>query len=197
MSRLRWLPVLALFAALGTTLPARADSSTLTFRDPSGDWQVPSQDVVTVTLRSVSSQAKHWLEADITLAAPVGPTYTTYTVAFQIGSSCYALATSTVNGGPLQQSAGGASVSPSSFSEVPCTDPGVQPTGAPAASMARGSTVQIRAPYALGLRRGMRVTAVGFAVGTQPIESWVGLGAKSVSPTIGDFGATDKTLTLR
>src|SRR3954447_27055216 len=146
MSRLRWIPILAVLAALSVTLPARADSSTLTFSDPSGDWQVSSQDVVHVTLRSVSSQAKHWLEANITLASPVGPAYTTYTVAFQIGRTCYALATTTVNGGPLQQSAGGASIRPASLSEVPCTDAGAQPTGAPATSMARGKTVQIRAP---------------------------------------------------
>lgn len=197
MSRLRWLPVLALLAALGTTLPARADSSTLTFRDPTGDWQVSSQDVVTVTLRSVSNHATHWLEADVSLAAPVGPAYTSYVVAFQIGRSCYALATSTANGAPLQQSAGGASVRASSFSVTSCTDPGVRPTGAPATSMTRGSMVQIRTPYALGLRRGMQVSAIGVAVGTEPIESWVGIGSKSASPTVGDFGATDRTLTLR
>ena len=198
MSRLRWLPIMSVLAALSITLPARADSSTLSFTDPSGDWQVASQDIVKVTLRSVSDRAAHWLEADVTLAAPVGPAYTTYIVNFQIGQTCYSLATITTNGKPAQQSAGGASVTSSGLSAVPCNAaPTVQPTNAPATSTAKGTAVQIRAPYALGLRPGARLTAITVAVGTEPIQMKVSVGAKNVVPTNGDFAATKATLPLR
>ena len=197
MSRLRWLPILSVLAALSLALPARADSSALTFADPIGDWQVASQDVVTVTLRSVSDRGTHVLAADITLAAPVGPAYTTYAVSFRIGQTCYALATITVNGKPAQQSTGGVTTIPSSFSAASCTYSGPTTTSAPATSAVQNSTVQIRAPYALGLRRGARVSDINVAVGTQPMEMYVGVGPKNVAPATGDFAATLATLPLR
>lgn len=197
MSRLRWLPILSVLAALSVTLPARADSSALTFTDPSGDWQVASQDVVKVTLRSLSDRGKHVLAADITLAAPAGPAYTSYIVSFRIGQTCYALATTTVNGKPAQQSAGDVTTTPASFSSASCTYSGPTTTNAPATSAVQNSTVQIRAPYALGLRRGARVSAINVAVGTEPTQSYVGVGPKNVAPATGDFASTLATLPLR
>jgi len=196
MGRVRWLPVVALLGALSMALPARADSNTLTFKDPSGDWAVAAQDIVQVTLRSVSDRSGHWLDAHISLAAPVGPAYTTYVVTFQIGPTCYALATSTVNGAPVQQSAGGASISPASLASATCTNAGPM-TGAPATSVAHGSTVEIRAPYALGLRRGLRATGVTVAVGTQPVQVRVGIGSTTPAVSTGDFATTNAVFALR
>lgn len=197
MSRLRWLPILSVAAVLSITLPARADSSSLTFTDPAGDWQVASQDIVKVTLRSVSAASKHWLEADITLAAPVGAAYTSYVVSFRAGNTCYALATSTVNGAPAQHSAGDASMTPSSLSAASCSDTAAQPTGASATAAVHSSTLQIRAPYALGLRRGLRLQDVGAVVGTQYVEAGISVGANQFSPATGDLASTKQRLSLR
>jgi hypothetical protein len=197
MSRLRWVPILSVLAALSLTLPARASTSTLTITDPSGDWQVGSQDIVKLTLRSLSEHGKHVLVADIDLASPVGPAYTAYIVNFRIGVTCYALATTTVNGQPAQQSAGGASTTPSSLSAAPCAYSSPASTGAAATSLARGSSVEIREPYALGLRPGLRLTAINVAVGTEPTEMYIGVGAKNIAPATGDFATTKATLPLR
>jgi len=197
MSRLRWLPILSVLAALSVTLPARADSSTLTFTDASGDWQVASQDIIKVTLRSLSQHGEHVLAADITLAAPAGPAYTLYIVSFRVGQTCYTLATATINGQPAQQSAGGASATSSNLGATSCAYSGPMGSSAPASSMVQGSTVQIRAPYALGLRRGLRVTDVNVAVGTEPTEMYVGVGPKNIAPATGDFATTKAALPLR
>ena len=196
--KLRWLTAAAVTTITLAALPAHAAPSSVTFTDRAGDWSVPSQDVVKVTMQSTLRGTVHVVSVDITLAAPVGPAYTFYVLGFRNGGTCYGLQAETANGGPAGYAAGGASAVAADLNAVDCTGSGVQQaTTAPATVAVHGATVHISADYALGLRPGLRVDDIGVAVGTEPIQSGVFVGTKQVSPNTGDFAFTTALLTLR
>ena len=196
--RMRWMPAIALTAIALAAVPAHAAPASVTFTDPAGDWSVPSQDVIKVTVQSALRGAIHVVSVDITLAAPVGPEYTLYALSFRSGATCYGMSAETANGASTGYSAGGASSVPAALSATDCNyDATKQPTTAPATVTVHGATIHISADYALGLRPGLRVKDIGVAVGTEPTHSSVFIGSKGVTPDTGDFAFTRSLLTLR
>jgi hypothetical protein len=83
------------------------------------------------------------------------------------------------------------------LSAVSCAEFAAQPASAPATATVTGAVVRIRAPYALGLRRGARASAINAAVGSEPLQVNAAVGATTVSPAGGDLAATKAGLALR
>jgi hypothetical protein len=133
--------------------PAVAAPRAATLNDPKGDWPVAGQDVLSARVTSVRVAGRPALVGALSLsAAPDAPTQ--YSVAVAAGCDSWLLS---VRGlGTDLQDARIEHLACSGLAEYATRQAEV----ADATAVVRGNTVEITAPYALGLRRGVKVTSM-------------------------------------
>lgn len=177
----RLLALLALAAAAATGAPAVAATSTTAkpqIHDGTGDWAVPSQDILDGT---VSATAKTITATVRLAAAPVPGLATTYAVSFLVGCKSY-VASYHWTGIPQTESA--------SLAEYACPSPSAsgpnlppQPTATyQATGSVSGTTYRISFATLSGLRPKTKVYAAAFAA-TPPVTL-----AATTDPSKDDIG---------
>ena len=178
--------LLAAVAAATLASPALAAPSSVTVSDPAGDWPVTSQDVRRVRL---SSDGKSVTLAFELVAAPDATTR--YQGYFATADYC--------NQGWIVNAIGaGTATAKADLSRTTC-DPagGIVATETSAATMkVRGTTVEVTAPYALGVKRGLTVRYFNGAAST--VLAAVGAGMDSATFLwTGDIAIGEVTYRLR
>jgi hypothetical protein len=150
---MRLLLIATAAAAAVLAAPAVAAPRAATLADPKGDWPVPSQDVLAARVTSARVAGAPALVATLTLAAaPDAPTQ--YSVA--VGSGCDSWLLSVRNLGTDLEDARIEHVVCYALTDYPTKQTEVEH----ATATVRGTTVEITAPYTLGLKRGTRITSM-------------------------------------
>jgi hypothetical protein len=150
---MRLLVIATAAAAAVLAAPAVAAPRAATLNDPKGDWPVASQDVLSARVTSVRVAGRPALVAALTLAAaPDAPTQ--YSVAVTAGCDSWLLSVRNL----------GTDLEDARIEHVVCYDLADYPTRQTeiehATATVRGTTVEITAPYTLGLKRGTKVTSL-------------------------------------
>jgi hypothetical protein len=163
----------ALVAGVATFTSTAQAAPSPQVRDPKGDWQVASQDVLSARVSSVRVGGKPALRGELTMAAaPDVPT--TYNLYFYVGCVTYQFA---------YDWRVDAAHSAAKFvrSDCPTSDTDVLPKthDFPATVTAKGTTLTWVAPYAGGIARGTKVSGFAALVFTTPVfvdegDSWTG-----------------------
>jgi hypothetical protein len=148
------LSAVAMLAAASLAAPATAAvPAKAVVTDPSGDWPVASQDITGVQVSTVRVGRTPALRAVLTLSAAPDPV-SQYYVALSTGCDWWMLSTRNVS---IEQ--------PQSIRLVHgrCgvaeSATGDHPTSAATLSVS-GNTLVLTAPYALGLKKGLRITSI-------------------------------------
>ncbi len=174
--------VLAAIAAALLAAPAGA-ASPAAITDAKGDWPVASQDVVGVTVSTVPGNA---LRAVLTLATAPDAT-TQYGVGVIAGCDSWTLEARGTEAA-LKHYVCGSGVGAAT----------AQPDVSAATVTTKGNTVVITAPYANGLRRGLRIDGVNAAASVYFTGVFGGSSlTPSVAVTSGDFAYGQVAYVLR
>jgi hypothetical protein len=149
----------AVVAALLAAAPAGATSRVAATRngikDAAGDWPVASQDILDVRLSNVRLGRAPALRAVITLAAPADGVAQYGVGAVGRGCDSWGLSARNIGGGDLQDARLTHYVCGSATDPVTKTYDSV-----PAVVTVTGNTVTLTAPYAVGLKKGLRFASM-------------------------------------
>jgi hypothetical protein len=143
----------AVAAALLAAAPATAAVPTqATVTDAKGDWPVASHDITRVHVSTVRVGRTPALRAVLTLSAPPDA-LSQYYVSVSTGCDWWMLTTRNVGGDAedVRLISGRCGVAESTTGQHPSV---------PATVTVSGSTLVLTAPYALGLKKGLRMTSV-------------------------------------
>jgi hypothetical protein len=163
----------ALVAGVATFTSTAQAAPSPQVRDPKGDWQVASQDVLSARVSSVLVSGRPALRGELTLAAaPAVPT--TYKLYFYAGCIGYGFTYDWHVDAAHSAAKFTRSDCPAEIAEVvPKTQ------DFPATVTVKGTTLTWVAPYAGGVKRGTKVTGFAAMVYTAPVgavesDSWTG-----------------------
>jgi hypothetical protein len=182
----------AVAVALLAAGPAGAAPPRNGFKDPAGDWAVKSQDILDVRVSAVRIGKTPALRAVITLAAPYDGV-----AGYGVGVSPYTTCETWV----LKASGIGGDRQDARLEHVLCGEPGRYYTtahpSAPATVSVAGNTVTVTAPYAVGLKKGLRLRGASASASVMFAGVWVVNLDGSTFVGSGDIGYGEIDVTLR
>lgn len=178
--------LLAAIAALAAFAPSASAAGPAVIADPRGDWPVAASDVLSVRVDGVVKGTAHTLRAQLTLAA-APDAVTEYQVA--LSNQCDSWTFATRGYGTAAQTA--------TLTHHACGDsPTSRGASVPATVTVKGTVVEFTAPYAVGLRRGTKVTYLAAAASVYYVSAGVGTDP-SAWATDGDLALGNATYSFR